>query len=75
MRYFLPLVCLLFAGCSTPSFAIINFVMPGGRVQVGQMNESRSPKGEAASAVPALKSSEIGDAGHTVNPEWKPLVP
>lgn len=58
MRRILCVAVLLLGGCSGgPSFGIINIILPGGRVQVGQVNEHRT----------TTKRSEVGTAYNTKN--------
>lgn len=80
---------LVICGCSTPSFALVTIVLPGGKVNVGQVNENakgtekESAIGTATAIVAeefAEKAKAKGEQGSTTSraedpksDKWVPL--
>lgn len=76
MRLALAVLLLLCAGCSSPMLGII--VLPGGRVIVGQSNETRKTVmaptiSEKEKAAPEAEVTE-DEAPKELPKAWKPLV-
>lgn len=72
------LLTLAVAGCATPSLNLITVVLPGGRMTVGQVNETktRSDKAVTAGAVATtvIPGMDRGAAATTAAPApWRPL--
>jgi hypothetical protein len=71
------LVSIAIAGCATPSLNLITVVLPGGRMQVGQVNENKQSERSAtagAVATTVIPGMDHGATATTAAPApWRPL--